>query len=228
MKKILVVVTNVGEYGQKKAATGLWLGEATEFVQEVENAGFSVDYASPNGGYVPIDPRSIKYASDHDLVMYHNPNFRNFALARSMKAKEVKAANYSAIYFTGGHGVMWDFPHNDQLHKLSLDIYNQGGYVTSVCHGISALLYLKDWNDEYLVKGKTITGFTNTEEILSGKKKLVPFLNEKVAQAHGANFVKKRAYSEYAVQDGQLITGQNPFSPKAVAKLLIKNLQSER
>lgn len=225
MKKILVVLTNRGQYGHKKEATGLWLSEATQFVKEVKNAGFSVDYASPNGGYVPIDPRSIKYAEQSDLDMYNSEDFRTFALARSMKASEVKSANYQAIYFTGGHGVMWDFPRNEVLHKISLDIFNDNGYITSVCHGISALLFMKDWNNEWMIKGKNITDFTNSEEILSGKKNLVPFLNEKVALDHGANFKKKRPFAEFAVQDGQFITGQNPYSPRAVARLLVKNLK---
>ncbi|MCH4007916.1 type 1 glutamine amidotransferase domain-containing protein [Companilactobacillus sp.] len=227
MKKILVVLTNYAQYGKRKEATGLWLGEATEFVREVNKAGFDVDYVSPNGGYVPIDPRSIKYASTEDLEMYNSEDFRTFALARSMKANEIKSANYCAIYFTGGHGVMWDFPHNEILHKISLDIFNNEGYLTSVCHGISALLYMKDWNDEWMIKGKHITGFTNSEEILSGKRNRVPFLNENIAKEHGAIFEKKRAYSEYAIQDGQFITGQNPFSPKAVAKILVKNLKKK-
>lgn len=225
MKHILVVLTNQTQYGDHPEATGLWLGEATEFVQVVEDADLKVDYVSPNGGYVPIDPRSFKYASPEDMQMYRDPRFQQEALSNSMSPAEVNSQMYSAIYFTGGHGVMWDFPHNEALHQISLQIYQNGGFLTSVCHGISGLLYLKsDWN-QYLIKGKRITGFTNVEENLSGKKKYVPFLNEVVAKEHGANFVKKRAYAEYAVADGQFITGQNPFSPKAVAKLLVGKIK---
>lgn len=225
MKRILVVLTNQTQYGNHPEATGLWLGEATEFVQVVENSGLKVDYVSPNGGYVPIDPRSFKYASPEDMRMYRDPKFQSEALSNSMSPAEVNPAMYSAIYYTGGHGVMWDFPHNEELHKISLQIYQKGGFLTSVCHGISGLLYLKsDWG-QYLIKGKKITGFTNAEENLSGKKKYVPFLNEDVAKRHGAVFMKKRAYAEYAVADGQFITGQNPFSPKAVARLLVKEFK---
>lgn len=225
MKKVLVVLTNESQYGNRPEATGLWLGEATEFVREVEQNEIAVDYVSPKGGYVPIDPRSLKYASAADLEMYASTDFRKRALSESLKPTEVEVGDYAAIYFTGGHGVMWDFPYNDELHQLSWEIYQQGGFLTSVCHGISGLLFLKDDQDQYVIKGKRITGFTNGEEVLSGKLKIVPFLNEDVAKINGALFTKKRAYSEYAIQDGQLITGQNPFSPKAVAKLLVKNLQ---
>lgn len=224
MKRVLVVLTNESQYGNRPEATGLWLGEATEFVQELEQKQIAIDYVSPNGGYVPIDPRSLKYATEADLKMYQSLDFREKSLAHSLKPSEIEPLDYSAIYFTGGHGVMWDFPYNEELHQISWEIYQNGGFLTSVCHGISGLLFLKNEQGGYVIKGKHITGFTNSEEVMSGKLKIVPFLNEDVAKLNGALFTKKRAYAEYAIQDGQLITGQNPFSPKAVAKLLLKNL----
>lgn len=225
MKKILVVLTNKTQYGYHPEATGLWLGEATEFVEVVQKAGFDVDYVSPKGGFVPIDPRSFKYATPNDMQMYQDSNFQNRALANSLSPKDIDSRNYTAIYYTGGHGVMWDFPYNEYLQKISLQIYQNDGFITSVCHGISGLLYIKDEQGEYLVKHKHITGFTNAEEQLSGKKKYVPFLNEEVAKLHGAIFSKKRPYAEYALADGQFITGQNPFSPVVVAKLLVEKMQ---
>lgn len=225
MKKVLVVMTNYGQYGVKKEATGLWLGEATEFVRDLQAAGIEVDYASPAGGYVPIDPRSIGYADEADLRLYRDPAFRKLALANSYKLAEIDPANYAAVYYAGGHGVMWDFTNDAEIQRVSLAIYQQGGYVSSVCHGVAALLNLRDSNGNYLIDKRKITGFTAMEEILSGKRRLVPFLNAKVAIDHGADWQQKRAYKSYAVQDGQLITGQNPFSTHAVAKLLIKNLK---
>jgi putative intracellular protease/amidase len=136
----------------------------------------------------------------------------------------VNPADYAAIYFTGGHGVMWDFPNNRELQSISLAIYQNNGFVTSVCHGVAGLLNLKDDQGNYLIAGKSITGFTTMEEVIAGKKRVVPFLNKQVAQKHGAHFKKKRAYREFAIQDGQLITGQNPFSARKVAQLLIANL----
>jgi putative intracellular protease/amidase len=119
---------------------------------------------------------------------------------------------------------MWDFPTDPKLQEITRKIYQQGGLITSVCHGIAGLLNVKDANGKYLIAGKNITGFTTAEETLAGKRKVVPFLNENVAKLHGANFQKKRAYKEFAIQDDQLITGQNPFSARAVAKLVIKDL----
>ncbi|PMD72286.1 type 1 glutamine amidotransferase domain-containing protein [Companilactobacillus nuruki] len=223
MKKILIVLTNTIRYKNTNDATGLWLGEATEFVDEVVKAGFSVDYLSPKGGFVPLDPRSMKYTNDDDLKIYENTDFQKRALSKSLKPTDIVPSEYSAIYYTGGHGVMWDFPNSLELQKITENIYQQNGYVTSVCHGIAGLLNVKI-DGHYLIENKKITGFTTAEEILAGKKKIVPFLNEQLAQEHGAIFQKKRAYKEFAIQDGQLITGQNPFSARAVAKLLIKNI----
>lgn len=221
MKKVLIVLTNTTRYANTQDPTGLWLGEAAEFVDEMQQAGIQVDYVSPKGGFVPLDPRSMKYTDDSIMAVYESTDFQKRALSDSQKAADIDPSQYFAIYYTGGHGVMWDFPDDPQLQKIALAIYQDGGYITSVCHGIAGLLNIKEANGDYLIKGKTITGFTTTEEIFAGKKNVVPFLNKTVAENHGAHFKKKRAYSDYAIQDGQLITGQNPFSVRSVAKLLL-------
>lgn len=119
---------------------------------------------------------------------------------------------------------MWDFPDNKPLQSLAASIYANGGYVTAVCHGIAGLLNIQTAPGEYLIANRNVTGFTKSEEILAGKRSVVPFFNQTVAEQRGATFMKHRAYKEYAVQDGHLITGQNPFSAKAVARLLVQNL----
>ena len=205
--KILIAVTNTPTYGEKDAATGLWLGEAAEFVDEVSKRGFEMDYVSPKGGFAPLDPRSMKKA----------------ALACTLRPEEVDADRYDALYYTGGHGVMWDFPSSEGLARIGLAIYGQGGYLASVCHGIAGLLYLQK-DGEYLVAGKNITGFTTMEEYLSGHSGDIPFWNERVAKAHGAVFRKKRPFASFAIQDGRIVTGQNPESPRAVARLLLENI----
>jgi putative intracellular protease/amidase len=224
MSKVLVVETNVTRYQGTNEPTGLWLGEAAEFVDELQKAGVAVDYVSPRGGYVPLDPRSMKYTDADIMRIYEDPDFVARALTQTLRPDQVTAADYDAIYYTGGHGVMWDFPDDTALQAIAQQIYAAGGYVTSVCHGIAGLLNIKDATGEYLIAGKTITGFTTAEEVIAGKMKVVPFLNRKVALARGANFSKHRFYSEYAVRDGQLITGQNPFSVRAVARELIAAL----
>lgn len=115
MKKILIAVTNTPTYGEKDAATGLWLGEAAEFVDEVSKRGFEVDYVSPKGGFAPLDPRSMKkaYADHATIAWYRMPDFKERALACTLRPEEVDAGRYDALYYTGGHGVMWDFPSSE-------------------------------------------------------------------------------------------------------------------
>lgn len=221
MKKVLIVETNVMRYGNTDEATGLWLGETLEFVDELQKQNIAVDYVSPKGGFVPLDPRSLKYTDETIMNLYESSDFIKRGLSQTLRPDQVDPNEYFAIYYTGGHGVMWDFPENQELQSLAYSIYRQGGYLTSVCHGIAGLLNIQDEHGNYLITGKKITGFTTAEEILAGKKSLVPFLNQEVAKTRGAKFSKKRFYSEYAVKDGQLITGQNPFSVRAVAKLLL-------
>lgn len=224
MKKILIVLTNTINYGGTSDPTGLWLGEATEFALIMQQAGYKIDYVSPKGGFVPLDPRSMKYVDDEIMDFYKTEDFQKRALTASLAPEQINQDDYTAIYYAGGHGVMWDFPNNRPLQEIAANIYDNGGFVTSVCHGIAGLLNIKLPSGEYLINNRKITGFTKSEEILAGKKRVVPFFNQSAAENRGAKFMKRRAYSEYAIQDGHLITGQNPFSAKAVAELLVKNL----
>ncbi|USS87759.1 type 1 glutamine amidotransferase domain-containing protein [Fructilactobacillus hinvesii] len=228
-QKILVVETNVANFAGTTHLTGLWLGESAEFVSVVEAAGWEVAYVTPNGGYVPLDPRSMKdtYVNEITMKTYLKHDYQTLGLSRTLTPTQIDPKEYAAIYFTGGHGVMFDFPDNQALAELTKTIYTNGGYVCSVCHGIAGLLNVKLTADNYLIAGKKVTGFTTSEELLSGNSKRVPFLNEKVATIHGAEFVKERPFKCFVVQDGQLITGQNPESPKAVAEKLLDNLNSQ-
>lgn len=228
MKKILVVETNQTSYGQRAEATGLWLGENIEFVLAVQAVGYQVDYVSPKGGYVPLDPRSMKYADAASLALYRQSAFQRAALAQTLPPAAVRPQDYIAIYYAGGHGVMWDFPADAGLRQLAEVIYQQGGYVTAVCHGIAGLLNLRRPNGEYLLVNRQVTGFTTGEEVLAGKRWQVPFLNQVEVTRRGGYFVKRRPYAAFAVQDGRLITGQNPFSAQAVATKLIAALAEEK
>lgn len=224
MPKVLIVETNVQKYGDTNDPTGLWLGESAEFVDELAKAGWHYDFVSPKGGYVPLDPRSMKYVDDAIMRVYEDPRFVEAALRNTRQPSEVDPADYDAIYYTGGHGVMWDFPNNPALIAIASQIDANGGYLTSVCHGIAGLFNIKAADGTYVITGKQITGFTTSEEVVAGKKKVVPFLNQEMAAARGANFVKKHAYQDNVVQDGHLITGQNPFSVRSVAQALIQAL----
>lgn len=176
---------------------------------------------------MPIDPRSLKniYLDENDFKIYNQEAFKTNALSNTKKIEDIDTKEYIAIYFTGGHGVVFDYYNNEILQKKAYEIYENGGFLTSVCHGLAGLLNIKDREGNYLIKDKKITGFTKTEEILSGKYFLVPFITEDEAKKRGANFVKKRFFSPFSIQDKNIITGQNPMSGRLVVKLLAKNLK---
>lgn len=223
MARILIVLTNIEKYQTTNRATGLWLGEATHFYEVITAAGHQADFISPNGGYVPLDPHSFKYANDIDWKHYNDFDFQRRALANSLTPEQIIASNYKAIYFTGGHGVIWDFPQATQISNIAELIYQNGGIISSVCHGACGLLNILI-DGSYLISGKTVTGFTNVEEKLNRTAKYVPFSTEDELKKRNANYVKQRAFSEHVVVDGRIVTGQNPQSAELVAKRLIKLL----
>ena len=226
-KKILVVLTSVEKYPDLDRPTGLWLGEAVHFVHKVQAAGFKVDYVSPQGGYTPIDPHSLAadMASPIDWQWYHDKAFMN-RLGATLKPSEVNPDDYVAIYYTGGHGVIWDFPDNPQLQALSRHIYERGGVVSSVCHGAAGLLNIKLSDGELLIKGKKLTGFSNEEEKLVGLADVVPYLTESELVKRGAHYLKAGTpWAPFAIADGRLITGQNPASGGSVADLVLQAIK---
>jgi putative intracellular protease/amidase len=224
-KKILVVLTSFEKYPDMNRATGLWLGEAVHFVKKVEEAGYQVDYVSPKGGYTPIDPHSLAMADPTDWEWYQKKDFMN-RLGATLKPSEVKPDDYVAIYYTGGYGVIWDFPDNEELQSISRQIYENRGLVSSVCHGAGGLLNIKLSDGTLLVKGKAVTGFSNEEEKLAGLDKHVPYLTEDELVARGAVYKKAdQSWAAFAIEDQRLITGQNPASGGAVADLLLAALK---
>ena len=225
MPKALIVVTSVSKYDKEPKATGLWLGEAVHFYEKLVKAGREVDFVSPLGGYTPIDPVSLSkdFMTEADWHYYADATFRH-KIGATLKPSEVKTNDYQCIYYAGGHGVVWDFPENKEIQQIAENIYNKGGFVSSVCHGAVGLFHIKDEKGETLIKGKEVTGFSNEEERMVGVEKLVPYLTEDELVKHGGRYVKaEKAFDAFAVADGRLITGQNPASAGAVAELVLKH-----
>ena len=224
-KKILVVLTNTAKYPTLRRATGLWLGEAVHFVDEVQKAGYAVDYVSPMGGYVPIDPHSLQMAPELDWQWYDDKTFMN-RLGNTLTPGQVKADNYCAIYYAGGHGVVWDLPENAPLQELARRIYEAGGVVAAVCHGVVGLLNIKLSDNSLLVRERQVTGFSNTEEKLAELDKVVPYLTENELVARGGKYSKHEdPWAAYVVSDDRLITGQNPASSQRVAQQVLERLK---
>lgn len=226
-KHVLVVLTNTAKYPTLKRATGLWLGEAVHFADVLQKAGFHLDYVSPSGGYVPIDPHSLSMAQDIDWQWYNDKAFMN-RLGTTLAPGDVNARDYQAIYYTGGHGTLWDFPDNHALQDIARQIFENGGVVASVCHGAVGLLNIKLSDNSLLVKGREVTGFSNTEEQLVELDKVVPFLTETELAARGGLYRKAEdPWQVFAITDqkeGRLITGQNPASAAEVGHRVVKAL----
>jgi putative intracellular protease/amidase len=230
--RILVVVTNVGEYEKVGYRTGLWLSELTHFLDVVEPAGFQTDIASPSGGYVPIDPESLMLQeAGHALGMggkvhrrYEDRAFMD-RLVNTMKVADANPAAYDAIYMTGGHGVCFDFPKSEALARVTREFYDSGKIVSAVCHGPAGLLEVKLSGGEYLVKGRKMTGFSWTEEEVAKRANGVPFNLEEQLRKRGANYSKGTIpFHRYVVEDGLLVTGQNPASAEGVGKAVLHKL----
>jgi putative intracellular protease/amidase len=229
--RILAIVTNVGEYEKVGYRTGLWLGELTHFLDAVEASGFRCDIASPKGGYVPIDPESLVFQELGHAVGLGGPVHKRYEdrafmdrLKDTMKVADADVAKYDAIYMTGGHGVCFDFDAPD-LAKLTAKFWEAGKVVSAVCHGPAGLLEVKV-GGEYQVKGKDVTGFSWTEEGLAKREKAVPYNLEDELKKRGAKYGKATLpFVSHVVEDGLLITGQNPASAAAVGEAVAKKLK---
>lgn len=226
--RILVVMTNHSAYPSRSDKTGLWLTELTHFYDVALAAGYKMDFVSPLGGEVPLDERSLKSTYLDKSARDHlaNPAFMQ-RLKTTLSPSAINPSDYKAIYYTGGHGTMWDFPNNKSLQNIGEQIYRQGGIVSAVCHGVGGLLPLQDENGKPLIAGRTVTGFANIEETLSGIKSQVPFSLQNELIERRANY--KQAFvpfTSYVISDDRIITGQNPQSSKEIAEAVVKRLST--
>lgn len=219
-KRILHVVTNVAHYADPSQPTGLWLSELTHAYHVFAAHGYQQQIVSPNGGFSPLEPRSLKWPhADATAKAWLADKGRMALLAATARADEVDAKEFDAIYFTGGHAVMWDFPDNAALQRITRDIYERGGIVSSVCHGYCGLLNITLSDGSLLVAGRHVTGYCWTEEILAGVAKKVPYNAEAEMKRRGALYEKASLpFVSHVIVDGRLITGQNPGSAKATAE----------
>lgn len=230
--RILIVVTNVGEYEKVGFRTGLWLSELTHFWDVAEQAGFQMEIASPAGGYVPIDPESLMLQEMGHMVGIEGKVHKHYAdrafmnrLVDTMRVADADPAAFDAIYLTGGHGVCFDFPKSDSLATVTAAFYESGKIVSAVCHGPAGLLEVRLSGGDYLINGKNVTGFSWNEEQLAKREQAVPYSLEEELKTRGARYGKSGiAFKSHVVEDGLLITGQNPASAAAVGEAVVKRL----
>ena len=225
--KALIVVTNNSDFNNPKAEpTGLWLSELTHFYDELEQAGIDMDIVSPSGGKVPVDNRSLGFFvfDKANRKRYEDPGFMAL-LENTQAVSTVDANQYDLLFFAGGHGAMWDFVDNKELHALTRTMYEEGKIISAVCHGVAALQNVQLSNGEYLIKGKKGTGFPFFDESIVGAKKFVPYNLEKTLNERGMIYSKALfPLAAHVVRDGQLITGQNPNSTSKTAQAALKAL----
>ncbi|CCH55680.1 ThiJ/PfpI domain protein [Fibrisoma limi BUZ 3] len=222
--KALIVCTNHTDYPTKPHKTGLWLSEATHFYDELADRNIPYDIASPNGGSVPIDEKSFDRRDNVNEKWYNDPTFRH-KLEHSLKLEDVNPSDYQIIYFTGGHGTMWDFPNNQQLQEITRHIYENGGMVAAVCHGVSGLLNVQLSDGSPLIDNRQITGFSNMEEKLVRLDEEVPFLLEDALKQKNALYSKSLIpFLPYIEVDERMVTGQNPLSARKVGRKVIEEM----
>ncbi len=225
LNKILMAVTSHGTLGEKGGApTGYYLSEVSHAYYAFKEAGFAVDFTSPEGGKPPVDGLDVE---DEENTRFLNDETAQQAIQNSVPAAHVNAADYRAIYYAGGHGVMWDFADDVHLQKISRRIYETGGVVSAVCHGPAGLVNIRLSNGKFLVEGKAVSTFTNEEEAAVKLDKTVPFALESKLIARGATIVKVDLFEKQTVVDQRLVTGQNPASAKEVAAKSLRLLGVE-
>lgn len=226
-KPVLAIVTSNNVKGNTGIPTGFWLSELTHALDQLEKAGLQYELASVKGGEPPIDKDSLDTSDEINAHYLNDADFQN-KIKNTINIDEADASKYSAIFFAGGHGTMWDFADSKGIQKVTAEIYENGGVVSAVCHGPAALVNVKLSDGSYLVNGKKLAAFTNNEEAEVQATDIVPFLLETALVNDGALHQEAPNWSKNVVVDGRLITGQNPASAAGVGEEIAKHLTNNQ
>jgi len=226
--KVLMVLTSHDRLGDTGKKTGFWLEELAAPYFVFREAGAAITLASPNGGQPPLDPKS-------DEPDAQTPATRRFsqdaqaqaALTSTRKLADVKARDFDALFYPGGHGPLWDLAEDKHSIALIEAMYAAGKPVALVCHAPGALRNVKTPDGAPLVEGMAVAGFTNSEEAATGLADSVPFLVEDMLKSLGGRYSRVDDWQPLAVADGNLITGQNPASSVPAAQAVLEQLQGK-
>lgn len=224
--KILMVLTSHDQLGDTGKKTGFWLEELAAPYYTFVDAGVEVVLASPAGGQPPLDPKSNEPdAQTETTKRFEADEVAMQALANTHKLSEVLNQDFDAVFYPGGHGPLWDLAKDQNSISLIEQTLQADKPVALVCHAPGVLRDVKDAEGHSIVEGKTVTGFSNTEEDGVGLTDVVPFLVEDMLKEKGGKYSKAEDWQVYVQQDGLLITGQNPASSAATAEVLLKLLK---
>jgi putative intracellular protease/amidase len=226
--KVLIILTSHSELGNTGHKTGFWIEEFAAPYYILKDAGATITLASPEGGQPPLDPKSAEPANQTEATHRFDKDFDlQHLLAHTTKLSEVSAVGYDAVFFPGGHGPLWDLAVDFHSINLIKAFWNAHKPIAAVCHGPAALLNVDDEKGVPLIKGKKVTGFSDSEEDAVQLMNVVPFLLEEELKNKGAIYSRKQDWASYVVTDGLLITGQNPASSEEVAKQLLVLLKNK-
>jgi len=222
--KILMVLTSHDQLGNTGLKTGFWLEEFAAPYYVFKDAKSEITIASPKGGQPPLDPKS----DEPDFQTPATCRFKEDAdaqaiLANSLKLSEVSPDDFDAVFYPGGHGPLWDLTEDQSSISLIEVMFADGKTVAAVCHAPAVFRHTEGPDGSPLVEGKSVTGFSNSEEAAVELTDIVPFLLENELIAIGANYSKSSDWHPYVITDGNLITGQNPASSEAVAQAVLKS-----
>ena len=222
---ILMVLTSHDQLGNTGHKTGFWLEEFATPYYVFKDAGATLTLASPLGGQPPLDPKSDDPSAQTEATTrFKQDPAAQQALAHTVKLDTVDAAGFDAVFYPGGHGPLWDLAEDKKSISLIETMYAAGKPVAAVCHAPGVLRHAKAADGTPLVKGKSVAGFTNTEEEAVQLTKVVPFLVEDMLKNNGGEYSKGADWQPYVVTAGNLITGQNPASSELAAQELLKML----
>ena len=223
--KILMVITSHDKLGDTGLKTGFWLEEFAAPYYVFKDQNIDVTLASPKGGNPPLDPKSdAPEFQTAATERFRKDEASQKQLANTHRLDSLTPSDFDAVFYPGGHGPLWDLAEDQNSIALLEAFYKQGKPLGLVCHSPGVLRHTKGENGEPLVKGKRVTGFSNTEEEAVQLTQVVPFLLEDMLKSNQALYNKGDDWVSYVEVDGNLITGQNPASSEAVAKEMIKRL----
>lgn len=224
--KVLMVLTSHDQLGETGKPTGFWLEEFAAPYYVFKDAGVGVALASPKGGQPPLDPKSdAPDAQTEATRRFRADPEAQEALAHTRTLADVQASEYDAVFYPGGHGPLWDLAEDRDSIALIESTYAAVKPLAAVCHAPGVLRHAKGPDGAPLVRGRSVTGFTNTEEAAVGLTDVVPFLVEDALRQNGGHFAKKADWENHVVIDGNLITGQNPASSEAAARAVLALLE---
>ena len=224
-QKILMVLTSHSELGSTGEKTGFWVEEFAAPYYVFLDAGADITLASPAGGQPPIDPKSeLPDFQTSATDRFDSDEQAQAKLAATRKLIEVNASDYDAVFYPGGHGPLWDLTENTTSIQLIEQFLQQQKPVAAVCHASAAFLNVNDETGDPIVKGRAVTGFSNSEEAAVELTDVVPFLLEDELIKKGGDYQKVEDWNVLAIQDGLIISGQNPASSEAAAKKVISHL----